>query len=86
MGRRDPDFSADGVFLPDDIAAMAKAFRVACIQVGALSDRTEVRHAMAFLIAHHYELGLRQIDFMAKVAARLGRTIAPDYQPPTFFG
>lgn len=86
MGRRDPDFSADGVFLPDDLEAMATAFRVACIQVGALSDQMDVRHAMAFLIAHHYELGLRRIDLMARTAAKLARSVAQEQHPPTFFG
>jgi hypothetical protein len=84
-GRSDPDFSADGVFPPDDLKATAPAFRMACIQVGAIANRADVRQAVACLIAQHNELGLCQIEVMAKTAAKLGRSPADDHQPLTFF-
>ncbi len=83
MGRRDPDFSADGLYLPDDVAEMATAFRVACIKVSALADQEEVRKAMALVIAHHYELGIRPTWRIANAAASIGRAVAETKPGPT---
>ncbi|AVO46416.1 hypothetical protein C6569_15895 [Phreatobacter cathodiphilus] len=75
MGRRDPDFTSDGLYLPDDVSAMADAFKVACAKLGALADQDEVRRAMAIVIAHHYDMGLRRTDRMVASAASLGRIV-----------
>jgi hypothetical protein len=83
MGRRDPDFSADGLYLPDDVAEMAAAFRVACIKFNALADQDEVRKAMALVIAHHYELGIRPTWRIANAAAGIGRAVAGAKPGPT---
>ncbi len=76
MGRRDPDFTADGLYFPDDLSAMRRAFQCACVKVGALADSDEVRWTMALVISHHYEMGIRRTDRMAEAAAKLGETIA----------
>jgi hypothetical protein len=78
MARRDPDFTADGLYLPDDLAAMAEAFNKACTRVGALADRAEVRRAMAVVVSQQYEMGIRRTDRMIASAAALGSIVARD--------
>lgn len=75
MGRLDPDFTADGIFATDDLAAMQSAFEAACGELGDLGRDRRVRHAVALVVTQHYELGLRHRTRLVSAALTTGRTV-----------
>ena len=88
MGRLDPDFTSDGIYGPDDLSAMSAAFRAACIKLGGLAEDRQVRHVVAFVVAHHYELGIRQPLDIVAAAFRTGHVVGAQSpnRTTTFFG